>query len=136
MAAEIDPALSLAVNVISRAAAGEGVELRVMELKKLTPTAHLCHDNVREWVELHPEHKHVRGFLVANVDPDATLVVAHSVVEDTDGTLCDITPSDAKYRYTFVRHPGTLAEFELIAGQEPYTLEVPNQLLRELGIVK
>ncbi len=126
----------LAVSVLRRAVAGETVELIEMTLRDYDPTPHLCHDNVKEWVELHPQHEHVRGFLVSNDrETDTSLVVAHSVVGDTDGTLRDITPNEAYHRYPFVRHIGTLQEFELIAAHEPYMVQVPNSLLRQLGVI-
>jgi hypothetical protein len=135
MSSAVDPAIALAVKVISRLVVGEGVELRQMDLTNLDATVHRCHDNVREWIKLHPEHKHVYGFLVA--DQGATsVVIAHSAVEDTDGTLCDITPSESDYRYTFVRHVGTEAEFDLIDGKERSMLEIPNRLLQKLGVTR
>ena len=135
--ADLDPAMRLAVSVIRRARAGECVELIEMVLKRFEATPHRCHDNVREWVAMHPELEHVRGFLVANqAEIDTSLVISHSVVGvPKDGTVRDITPNDAKYRYPFVRHIGTLEEFELIAGKEPFMLEVPNALLRKLGVI-
>lgn len=137
MACELDPATNLAVSVIRRALAGESVELVEKVLTHYEPTAHRCHDNVREWVKLYPKYKQVNGFLVANQQAiDTSIVIAHCAVEDTEGTLCDITPSDAMYRYPFVRHVGTEAEFELIAGREPFLLEIPNHLLRRLGVIE
>jgi hypothetical protein len=136
MAFELDPATNLAVSVIRRAVAGDCVELVQKDLIRYDPTAHRCHDNVREWVKLYPKYKHVYGFLVSNQRAiDTSVVIAHSAVEDTDGTLCDITPSESEYRYPFVRHVGTEAEFELIAAREPFMLEVSNSLLRELGVL-
>jgi hypothetical protein len=137
MEIELDPAMLLAISVIKRCLAGEGVETRQMVLRDWQPTTHMCHDNVREWVAMHPQHKHVFGFLVANRYPisNGTLVVPHSVVGDTDGTLCDITPSELMVRYPFVPHVGTTEEFKLIADKEPFTLEVPNALLLQLGVI-
>src|ERR1700738_3971108 len=115
MSSALDPATLLAISVIRRAVAGEGVELRQKVLRHDDPTAHRCHDNVREWVKLYPKLKHVYGFFAANQGA-TSVVIAHSAVEEPDGTLCDITPSESKCRYPFVRHVGTEAEFELIAG--------------------
>jgi hypothetical protein len=133
---KLDPATKLAVSVIRRALAGESVALMEKVLRGYEPTPHRCHDNVREWVTLYPKYKHLYGFLVANQQEiDTSIVIAHSAIEDTDGTLCDITPSDAMCRYPFVRHVGTEVEFELIAGKEPFFLEIPNSLLRKLGVI-
>src|SRR5271163_4324616 len=117
--------MRLAISVIERCVAGDCVPLVEKSLRDFQPTPHRCHDNVREWVALNPKFRHIRGFLVANRLPisDGTLVIAHSAVADTDGTLCDITPSELEVRYPFVRHLGTTEEFELIAATEPYTLE-------------
>ncbi len=136
-AADLDPAMRLAIGLIRRCIAGDCVELVEKTLRRYAPTPHRCHDNVREWVALYPQLLHVRGFLVANRQPisDGTLVIPHSVVGDVDGTLCDITPSELEVRLPFVRHTGTLDEFGLIAEREPFTLEVPNSLLRRLGVI-
>jgi hypothetical protein len=135
-ASALDPSVLLAIDVIRRAVAGEQVERRQMVLRDYDPAPHCCHDNVRAWVELHPEFKQVFGFFVANQQEDDTsIVIAHSAVADTDGTLCDITPGESRYRYPFVRHVGTEAEFDLIAAKEPFWLEIPNDLLRELRVI-
>jgi hypothetical protein len=132
----LDPATLLAISVIRRCVAGDCVPLVDKTLRDFVPTPHRCHDNVREWVALYPKYQQVRGFLVANQPHnDTTIVISHSVVADTDGTLCDITPNDAEFRYPFVRHTGTNEEFELIAAKEPFMLEVPNALLRSLGVI-
>lgn len=116
--------------------AGEVTELVPKVLRHYDATPHRCHDNVAAWVKLYPKHKQVFGFLVANErEIDTSLVIPHCVVEDTDGTLCDITPGESVYRYPFVRHVGSLAEFELIAGKEPFMVEIPNELLRRLGVM-
>lgn len=136
MKSELTPAMSLAISVIKRCVAGDCVPLVEKALRDYQPTPHRCHDNVREWVALYPKYQQVRGFLVANqAETDTSLVIAHSVVKDTDGTLCDITPTDAFFRYPFVTHLGSLEEFNLIAAQEPFMLELPNALLRKLGVV-
>jgi hypothetical protein len=129
--------MRLAISVIRRCVAGDCVPLVDKTLRDYQPTLHGCHDNVREWVALYPKYQHVYGFFVANRQPisDGTLVIPHSAVADTDGTLCDITPSELDVRYPFVRHVGTPGEFELIAAPEPFTLEVPNSLLRKLGVI-
>lgn len=136
MTEDLAPAMRLAISVIRRCLAGDCVKLVEKTPTFYQPTPHRCHDNVREWVTLYPKYTHVRGFLVANQAAiDTSIVIAHSVVADTDGTLCDITPTEAEFRYPFVRHVGTLEEFELIAGREPFTLEIPNALLRRLRVV-
>jgi hypothetical protein len=135
---DLSPEARLAISIIRRCLAGEGAPLVEMELRDYDATPNACHNNVAEWVAEHPEHEHVRGFLVANRAPwgsDGTIVVAHSVVGDADGVLRDITPNVIGVRLPFVRHLGTRDEFNLIAEHEPFTYEVPNSLLRRLGII-
>jgi hypothetical protein len=130
--------MRLAISVIRRCVAGDCVELVEKTLTAYQPTPHLCHDNVREWVARYPQFQQIYGFFVANRRPisDGTLVIAHSAVADTEGALCDITPSELDVRLPFVRHLGTIEEFDLIAAREPFTLEVPNSLLRSLGVIR
>lgn len=133
-----DRRLRLAMSVIQRCVAGEGVELKQKTLTRYEPTLHRCHENVKEFVEKYPGYCQVRGFLVANRQPiaDTTLVMAHSAVGAPDGSLNDITPSALDDRYPFVPHLGTDQEFELIAAAEPFMVEVPNAFLRELSIIR
>ena len=129
--------MRLAITIIRRCLAGEGIELEQKTLMHYEPTPHRCHDNVREFVEKYPACTHVRGFLVANRLPiaDTTLVMAHSAVGAPDGSLNDITPSELNVWYPFVRHTATSDEFEIIAAFEPFMVEVPNSMLRELSII-
>jgi hypothetical protein len=133
-----DRRMQLAIGIVQRCLDGEGVELHQKTLTRYDPTPHRCHDNVREFVEKYPKCTHVRGFLVANRQPiaDTTLVIAHSAVCAPDGSLNDITPSELDVRYPFVPHTGTPDDFELIAASEPYMVEIPNALLRQLSIIR
>ncbi len=134
---DLDRRMRLAIGIIQRCLAGEGVELQQKTLTRYDPTPHRCHDNVREFVEKYPKCTHIRGFLVANRQPiaDTTLVIAHSAVGAPDGSLNDITPSELAARYPFVPHAGTPEDFELIAAREPYMVEISNVLLRRLLII-
>lgn len=134
---DLDHRMRLAVDIIQRCLAGEGVELQEKILTRYEPSLHRCHDNVREFVEKYPHLTHVLGFYVANRLPiaDTTLVIAHSVVGAPDGSLNNITPSELDVRYPFVPHTGTPEEFALIAASEPYMVEIPNALLRRLSII-
>src|SRR5258706_3222356 len=133
----LDERMRLAIGVIRRCLAGEGVELQQKTLTRYDPTLHRCHDNVREFVAKFPAYTHVCGFFVANRQPiaDTTLVIAHSAVRAPDGSLNDITPSELDVRHPFVPHTGTPEQFELIAATEPFMVEVPNALLRALFII-
>lgn len=86
------------------------------------PAPSLCYDNVDIWVKRSPECKAVRGWAVFDLRvaapicslPPHVKFVGHSVVEMPDGSLMDITPSDVSKRPLFLRHDGTLEEFEAL----------------------
>jgi hypothetical protein len=83
-------------------------------------TEHECHDNCHRWVEENLGYKVVPGWLVFDYSEISQGLVpfcrftAHSVIEGPDGTLVDITPSQASQRYPFLRHEGPAEEFEAI----------------------
>ncbi len=127
--------MRLAVGVIQRCLNGEGVQVQLKTLRRFNATPNRCHDNVREFVAMHPECKQVFGFFVAPMPiSNGLLVIPHSVVGAPDGSLNDITPSELDVLYPFVPHVGTDEEFKLIAAVEPFTLEVPHRLLDSLGV--
>lgn len=82
------------------------------------PVENQCHYNVDRWVSEHPGTRAVRGWLVFDFEKTSMGLVhvvrftPHSVVEDEDGRLVDITPSGASRRYPFLRHTGSDEEFE------------------------
>jgi hypothetical protein len=82
-----------------------------------TPQPHQCHDNVREWVAKNPRHIHVYGYLLFDfrLMNGCFRLTAHSVVEDENGTLHDITPSGASADYPFIRHVGSEEDFAITA---------------------
>jgi len=73
------------------------------------PSENECHINADRWVQEHPDHKTVRGWLVFDRFLGSRLCRfnAHSVVETPDGRLFD---------YPFLRHEGP-GEFEEILGR-------------------
>ena len=79
-----------------------------------SPAYNECHGNVDYWVLNNQNCKAVRGWLLFDMRPILAFVrfTAHSVIEDQDGTLADITPSRASRQYPFVRHPDDIADFE------------------------
>ena len=66
----------------------------------------ICHDNVRDWLKVHPGHRAVRGWLASN----GSLFDQHSVV-DIGSALVDVTPRTAKQSLRFIRHPGSEEDF-------------------------
>jgi hypothetical protein len=68
-----------------------------------------CHQNVAAWVERHPDHIEVHGWVVWHATYNGVRMTHHSVVQTPDGLLIDITPLlDESYRagMRFVRHVG------------------------------
>ena len=131
---ELDPAMRLAISVIKRWRAGEGVVLQLKTPTYVVATPNLCHHNVKEWVVKYPQNEHVRGFLLFDYRPrfDGMLVLAHSVVGAPDGSLNDITPREEAGPEAFVRHVGAPEEFELIASVEPFSVKVSYALLDQV----
>jgi hypothetical protein len=87
------------------------------------PAPHFCHANVELWVMRSPEYTIVRGWVVFDQSsnpfvPDARFhFVAHSVIATPEGRLLDITPSGVTQPYPFIRHPGTMEEFDELRRQ-------------------
>ena len=69
------------------------------------PTEHECHANVTYWCEFNTNYKVVRGWLYFDFGNCMRFVrfTAHSVVEDENGLLIDITPTKASTLYPFIR---------------------------------
>lgn len=68
------------------------------------PTPNECHGNVTTICERDSSYTAVRGWLYFDFDDllDQVKFVAHSAVRTPDGTLCDITPSNASQQYPFI----------------------------------
>ncbi|MBS1164141.1 MAG: hypothetical protein H6R00_166 [Proteobacteria bacterium] len=87
------------------------------------PIVAKCHDNVDQWVKLHPGSRAVRGWL-AYVNYGVSIgYTAHSVVQGSDGSLFDLTPTlgPNAWRGPFIAHRGSDALFcEMVKklGQE------------------
>lgn len=84
------------------------------------PAEHECHNNCDRYALDNPGFKTVRGWLVFDYNKTTEgwwpicRFTAHSVLEADDGTLIDITPSQASQRYPFLRHDGPEGQFEAI----------------------
>ena len=84
-----------------------------------------CHDNVNGYVARHPNCKRVRGWLIGN-HVFFVYFNAHSIVENEDGHLIDITPSQPSC--LFLPHPGSDEEFASIIAVTPRILyELPSE---------
>ena len=83
------------------------------------PVEHACHNNTDRYVRENPGCKTIRGWLVFDFTLGASIgwppffrFTAHSVVEDADGRLFDLTPSKASQRYPFLQHERPASEFD------------------------
>ena len=92
------------------------------------PSIKKCHDNVTYWVTQNPKHKCVRGWMLMDLRMAGLLgqaprieLLAHSIIQDENGTCFDITPVTAIYgtpgEYPFLAHIGTKEEYENIISQ-------------------
>lgn len=57
-----------------------------------SPRLQDCHANVEKWVNHHPEHEAVHGWLYMGDNLHPVRFVSHSVLRGEDGKLFDITP--------------------------------------------
>jgi hypothetical protein len=71
-----------------------------------------CHKNVEGWVLVHPGTRPVYGWLIQGDLWDFRFM-AHSVVENEDGNLTDITARPSGERYRFLRDIGNRTSFEM-----------------------
>ena len=91
---------------------------RIMELKQLAdgslPVQSVCHQNVDRFIKENSGYKVVRGWVTYADFGLSVGLTAHSVIQDRDGQLIDITPlGNERDRpgMRFVRHIGTEQEF-------------------------
>jgi hypothetical protein len=77
-----------------------------------SPVNGRCHENARTWVERNPHHKHVFGWHCADYSETGFFrFYAHSVIEDEEGKLHDITPNSRPAR-RFLRDRSSHEEHE------------------------
>src|SRR5215470_1106495 len=92
-------------------------QLRFEEPTTWEPQPRECHQNVNEYCRRNPKCRPVRGWLIR----DTWTVFAHSVVDDPDRGLIDITPPDCFqgqpkpktpwHPFRFLPHEGTDEEY-------------------------
>jgi hypothetical protein len=97
-------------------------EARVIPFRKVAmsgglPAVANCHSNVDAWVKAHPDCKAVRGWVTyASFGDQGLGLTAHSIVQDADSQLFDITPlGDERVRPSmhFARHMGDDESFSI-----------------------
>lgn len=108
----------IAESVLGRLGDQVRLKRKTARIGDWEPKVHECHDNVKYWVERNPEHKHVFGFVLFDLRAlnGCLRISAHSVVEDENGVLCDITPHDALEDHPFIRNTGSMDDFIVLAN--------------------
>jgi hypothetical protein len=85
----------------------------VVSMGSWTPEANECHANASTWCKNMPDYSPVRGWLYFDFLDLWPFVLfnAHSVVRAPDGTLWDITPSQASQPYPFLTAEESESEY-------------------------
>ena len=80
----------------------ERCEIRIGDWR---PRPNHCHFNVSELLERSSEYRPVRGWCAASYEALGYMrFFSHSIVEDRNGKLMDITPNPTPWVYPFIRH--------------------------------
>lgn len=112
-----------AADLWARRTEGVKVPYRRVQIGSSVPQPNQCHGNAQIWVANNPKHRHVRGWLFFDL---MRRFAAHSVVEDEDGQLIDITPTLAIDVYPFIRHVGDDQIFDwLVIENEVGNIDYP-----------
>ncbi len=104
------------------------VPFKAAEPGNWSPRVAECHANVDRWVTDHAGCRAVRGWVTFYPLLVGVRLTAHSVVEDANGNLLDVTPlEDERYRQgmRFVRHPGSECLFHALRDVSIY-LDCPD----------
>jgi hypothetical protein len=116
---------ALAANLYARR--GEGVLVPRVDVKigEWVPQNGYCHGNVMTWLEHHPKHRAVRGWVLADyLAVGFVRFFSHSVIETEDGALMDITPNAAPWQYLFIRHAGSEDSYaEIVEGDSIVSID-------------
>lgn len=75
-----------------------------------SPAPNDCHANAARWASETPGMTPVHGWLIQAQDPWRLHLVAHSLVQDRDGALIEITPLNGSTG-GFLRHEGAADAF-------------------------
>jgi hypothetical protein len=100
------------------------VPFREVAIGDWSPELQGCHDNVFKWVEHHPSHAAVHGWLYMGDNLHHVRFVSHSIVRGEGGELFDITPMGAtSANYPFL---------ESNLNEDAYA-DIINHLYEKLG---
>ncbi|MGF6534306.1 hypothetical protein P3T20_005110 [Paraburkholderia sp. GAS206C] len=97
-------------DICSRLHEARVIPFRKVDMGEGLPAVANCHSNVDAWVKTHPECKAVRGWVTyIDYGDQGIELTAHSVVQDPDNELFDITPLEresTRASMRFIRHSG------------------------------
>jgi len=96
-------------SICAQLRSAKGVAFRDVSLENWSLKPADCHENVRKWADAHPQHSAIHGWVILGGN-GGTMLAAHSVVQDENGALFDITPikDEDRIRPTmrFIVHDG------------------------------
>ncbi|WP_421988539.1 hypothetical protein [Roseococcus sp.] len=105
----------------------EYVPYREVHFGKEAPVPGYCHQNVDAWVQLNPGNHAVRGW----AGNDGNSHTAHSVVQDEEGHLFDITLKLGAFQ--FVRHTGCESDFMLLVENKNIHIYYPLDMIARIA---
>lgn len=100
------------VGICARLDQAEYIPFKQVSIGAWEPESGKCHENVDTWVSSNPRCLAVRGWLIYESLGKAVALTAHSVVQEPDGGVYDITPMEDRFR--FVRHLEDESTFQAV----------------------
>lgn len=104
-----------ASNIFARRAEGVLVQREVVTFCDWHPAANQCHDNTITLADANLNYVRIWGWLdMGLIEDNVVRFASHSVVQESDGLLIDITPTTAGFRvFPFIRSTITETEYDL-----------------------
>jgi hypothetical protein len=90
-------------ELVSRIPTAKIVRVEEVTIGEWAPKENLCHDNVKMLCKNNSSYKHIYGWLYSNNSEFGFInFMFHSVAQNEQGELIDITPSSARRKYPFL----------------------------------
>jgi hypothetical protein len=110
---DVDPA-AIAESLYQRRDSGVLVPYEPRDLD-WSPRPNDCHNNTDRYVIENAGHRSVRGWRILDYsDVGLARFLSHSVIEDAEGHLFDITPTPSRNPPRFLVHEGPEGQFEFL----------------------
>ena len=114
-----DDLKAYALRLYERRAEGIFIRVADAQIGDWEPLENQCHANVTTWCQKCSHEKPVRGWIYIDFitqpylgAPPHVQFISHSVIENEEGELFDITPTSVSTPYPFIRAEESEAEFE------------------------